>query len=65
MPRKKKEQPIETPLEAPIKPIEAPVANEESTAKQEFRAFIEKVKEQHPNKFPQIEAELLAKLNQL
>lgn len=59
MPRKKitdELQPVETKVE---------VATEESAAKQEFRAFIEKVKEQHPNKYPQLKAELEKQLNQL
>jgi FMN-dependent NADH-azoreductase len=41
------------------------VATEESTAKKEFRAFIETYKAAHPAKYVTKEAELLKQLNSL
>ena len=59
MPKIKK-QPIETPVEQ-----ETVVAIEESVAKQEFRAFIEKLKVEKPLAYLKNKAELENKLNQL
>lgn len=67
----KKVKVVETPVIDEIKEeliTEAPkveVATEESTAKKEFRTFIEKLKEERPNAYLKNETELLSKLNNL
>lgn len=57
---------VELPVEAQPQPeTPAVVAVEESEAKKQFRAFIEKYKAQDPAKFASKEQELLNKLNKL
>ncbi len=55
---------VETPVEAPEAP-KVEVATEESTAKKDFRAFIERLKATNPRAYQKNEAELQTKLNQL
>jgi len=54
-----------TDTQVDIKPVQEPVVAQESEQKKAFRAFMEKVKAQHPYKYPLLEAELINKLNSL
>lgn len=61
-PRAKKA--VETPIEVPVEVApETPI--EESAAKEEFRAFIDKLKAENMPAYLKNEAELNSKLNQL